>query len=85
MIFAAYFDGADTHTHGPTPNMVMAGFVGTPYQWERFDKRMAKLQRRQGFTIFHSSEFKARKGEFAGWTDKQSMALINDLVLLVRD
>ncbi len=82
MIFTAYFDESDTH--GPTPNVVMAGFVGTPYQWERFDKRLAKLQKRHGFSIFHSTEFKARKGEFAGWTDEQSKALIDDLVALVR-
>jgi len=83
VIFTAYFDESDTH--GPTPNVVMAGFVGTPYQWERFDKRLAKLQKRHGFSIFHSTEFKARKGEFAGWTDEQSKALIDDLVALVRD
>lgn len=83
MIFTSYFD--ESNTHGPTPNVVMAGFIGTPYQWERFEKRLAKLQKRHGFSIFHSTEFKAHKGEFAGWTDQQSMALINDLVALVRD
>jgi hypothetical protein len=83
MIFTGYFDESDTHR--PSPNMVMAGFVGTPYQWERFDKRLAKLQRRHGFSNFHSTEFKARKGEFAGWSDDQKVALIDDLVALVRD
>jgi hypothetical protein len=83
MIFTSYFDESDTH--GPAPNVVMAGIIGTPYQWERFDKRLAKLQKRHGFSIFHATEFKARKGDFTGWTDDQSMALIDDLVALVRD
>jgi hypothetical protein len=47
----------------------MAGFIGTPSQWERFDKRLAKLQRRHGFSIVHSTELKSRRGDFAGWTD----------------
>jgi hypothetical protein len=81
VIFTSYFD--ESGTYGPTPNVVMAGFVGTPLQWQRFDKRLTKLQKRYGFSIFHSTEFKARKG--AGWTDAQSMALITDLTALVRD
>jgi hypothetical protein len=44
-----------------------------------------KLQRRRGFSIFHSTELKSRRGDFAGWTDDQARALINDLVALVRD
>jgi hypothetical protein len=83
MIYTAYFDESDTH--GPTPNIVMAGFVGNAYQWERFSKRLAKLQHKHKFSIFHATEFKARKGDFSGWSDDQAMALINDLVELVRD
>jgi hypothetical protein len=83
VIFTAYFDESDTH--GPAPNVVIAGFVGTPHEWERFDRRLTKLQRRYGFSIFHSTEFKNRKGDFAGWSNDQSMALIDDLTALVRD
>jgi hypothetical protein len=70
----------ESDTHGPTPNVVMAGFIGTPSQWERFDKRLP-----HGFSVFHSAELKSRRGDFAGWTDDQARALINDLVALVRD
>ena len=56
----------ESDTHGPTPNVVMAGFIGTPSQWERFDKRLAKLQRRHGFSTFRSTELKSRRGDFAG-------------------
>jgi hypothetical protein len=54
------------------------------YQWERFGKRLAKLQLRYGFTIFHATEYKARRGEFAGWSDQKARALIDDMIELVR-
>ena len=38
-----------------------------------------------GFKIFHAVEFKARKGEFDGWSDEKCGALISDLTELVRD
>jgi hypothetical protein len=82
MIYTAYFDESDTH--GPTPDITMAGYLGTAYQWERFGKRLAKLQRRYGFTIFHATEYKARRGEFAGWSDQKARALIDDMIELVR-
>jgi hypothetical protein len=37
-----------------------------------------------GFSVFHLKEFKARTGEFAGWSDGKCSALINDLSNLVR-
>lgn len=43
--------------------------IGTPSQWERFDKRLAKLQRRHGFSTFRSTELKCRRGDFCRWTD----------------
>jgi hypothetical protein len=62
----------------------MAGFVGTPDQWERFDKRLAKLQKRTASASFIRPSSRP-KGEFAGWKEEQSTALIDDLLGLVRD
>lgn len=53
----------ESDTHRPTPNVVTVGFIGAPSQWERFDKRLAKLQRHHGFSIFHSTELKSRRGD----------------------
>lgn len=83
MLYAAYFDEADTH--GPAPTIIMAGFLGSAPQWEMFGRRLRKLQRREGFSIFHANEFKAKTGEFAGWDDTKCMKLVNDLTELVRD
>jgi hypothetical protein len=82
MIYTAYFDESDTH--GPAPNITMAGYLGTAYQWDRFGKRLAKLQRKYDFTIFHATEYKARRGEFSGWSDEKAQAFIRDRIDLVR-
>jgi len=83
LLFTAYFDEADTH--GPSPTVIMAGFLGTARQWVIFQRRLHTLQRRDGFSIFHVNEFKSKSGEFAGWSDAKCMKLINDLTELVRD
>jgi hypothetical protein len=54
-------------------------------QWETFGRRLRGLQRRDGFSIFHVNELKAKTGEFAGWGDTKCMKLVNDLTELVRD
>jgi hypothetical protein len=46
----------------------MAAFFGHAFQWRRFEKKLRKLQERDGFTIFHAKEFKARVNEFSGWS-----------------
>ena len=83
MLYTAYFDEADTH--GPAPTVIMASFLGTARQWELFGRRLRGLQRRDGFTIFHATEFKNKTGEFAGWSDTKCMDLVHDLTVLVRD
>ena len=83
MLYTGYFDEADTH--GPSPTIIMAGFLGTAREWQLFDRRLRALQRRDGFTIFHVKEFKLKIGEFAGWSDTKCMKLVNDLTELVRD
>lgn len=83
MLYTAYLDEADTH--GPAPTIIMAGFLGSAPQWEMFGRRLRGLQRRDGFSIFHANEFKAKTGEFAGWDDAKCVKLVNDLTELVRD
>jgi hypothetical protein len=80
VLFTAYFDEADTH--GPAPTVILAAYVGHAYQWRRFEQKLACLQRKHGFSIFHAKDFKAKAGEFSGWTDNQCMNLIDDLTEL---
>jgi len=83
LLYTAYFDEADTH--GPSPTIIMAGIVGTARQWGIFQRRLRALQRRDGFSIFHVSEFKSKSGDFRGWTDAKGAQLVSDLTELVRD
>jgi len=83
VIFTAYFDEADTH--GPSPTVILAAHVGHAYQWRQFEKKLARIQECYGFKIFHTKDFKAKKGEFKGWSDDKCARLCNDLTVLVRD
>ena len=82
MIFTSYFDEADTH--GPAPTVIMAAFLGHAFQWPRFHKKLSKLQKRDGFTIFHAKDFKARAKEFSGWSEAKCTRLVKDLTRVVR-
>ena len=82
MIFTAYFD--ETDAHGPSPDMILAGFLGHAFQGRRFEKELAKIQARENFSIFHAKEFKARSGEFSQWSDDKCNRLIAKLTDLVR-
>lgn len=81
VILTAYFDEADTH--GPAPTVILACFVGHAYQWERFEKRLIKLRRKFGFTVFHTKHFRSRSGEFSGWSEPRRQELIAALIQLV--
>jgi hypothetical protein len=81
VIFTAYFDEADTH--GPAPTVILAGFLGHAYQWRRFETKLGRIQSRYGFRVFHAKDFKAKSGDFAGWSDYKCRDLIADLTDLV--
>jgi lysophospholipase L1-like esterase len=43
------------------------------------------LQRRDGFTVFHATHFRARRDEFKGWSDQKCSRLVHDLAVAIRD
>jgi Protein of unknown function (DUF3800) len=77
VILTSYFD--ESGTHAGSPLTVMAGVMGTAAQWGRFQMALDKLKNRYGFRIFHATEFKARSGQFAGWSPQKCVALIGEL------
>jgi hypothetical protein len=82
LIFTAYFDESDTH--GPAPNLILAAFLGSARQWELFRRKIKALQRRDGFTVFHATDFKAGAREFRGWSHTKRMRLVNDIATAIR-
>jgi len=81
MNFIAYIDESDTH--GPKPDIVMSAMLATEGQFERLRRGLARVQDAYGFTVFHGSEFKGQKGEFARWSEAKCRGLLKDLGLLV--
>jgi hypothetical protein len=64
--------------------MIMAGFLGHAFQWRRFQQKLSKIQKKECFSVFHGKEFKARTGEFRGWSDVKCDRVISKLTDLVR-
>jgi len=83
LIFTAYFDESDTH--GPEPNVIVAGFLANARQWVLFARRIRNLQQKYGFKIFHAKDFKSGAGEFRGWGEEKSRRLIGELAIAIRD
>ena len=77
MVLASSFD--ESGTHDGSLVTVMAGIMGHAAQWKRFQGNLDQLKAKYGFRIFHAKEFKARKGEFEGWSIQKCLALANDL------
>ncbi|MGC2221116.1 MAG: hypothetical protein WA624_01465, partial [Methylocella sp.] len=87
VIFTSYFD--ETDTHGPSPTVILAGYVGHAYQWRQFERKLARIKEQYGFNIFHAKEFKpsitgGRSGQFYGWSDEKCDQLISDLTDMLR-
>ena len=57
----------------------MAAYLANAGQWDRFERRLAKLQSRYGFSIFHGKDFRRRVGDFRGWSDRKCEDLVRDL------
>jgi uncharacterized protein DUF3800 len=80
LILTAYFD--ESGTHGGSPSTVMAGVLGTPEQWGNFRRELALLKIAYGFSKFHTKEFRARSGAFAGWTPEKCFLLAMEFARL---
>lgn len=81
MIFTAYLD--ESGTHDGSNATIMGGFMGAFPEEVILGRRLRALQYHYGFTIFHATEFKNRKGEFQGWSDERGLALIQDMTDMV--
>jgi Protein of unknown function (DUF3800) len=77
MIFTAYLD--ESGTHDGSDATVMGGFMGVFREEVILGRRLRALQHHYGFTIFHATEFKNRRGDFQGWSDEKGLALIQDM------
>jgi transcriptional regulator with XRE-family HTH domain len=65
MILTTYLD--ESGTHAESPISVMAGYVGTTVQWERFEADWSALVREAGVKHIHAVELFKRTKQFKGW------------------
>ena len=77
MNFTGYVDESDTH--GRAPDMVMSAMLSTWGRWERCSRALARIGSKFGFTVFHATEFRALRGEFAGWPAEKCFDLYMEL------
>jgi len=83
LIYTGYLD--ESGTHDGSPITVMGGVLANAKQWARFETEFADIKKRHGFKIFHTKKFKARRGDFTGWSDDQMFALLKDMANLTQD
>ena len=77
LIYTGYLDESGTHQGSPVT--VMGGLMGSARQWSAFAKTFTQIKKSYGFEIFHTKKFKARSGEFSGWSPEKSMSLLREL------
>ena len=81
LIFTAYFD--ETNASHKKPNLIIAAFLASARQWNLFERKLKGLQHDYGFKVFHATDFRARQGEFKGWSDTKATKFIETLANLI--
>lgn len=81
MIVTAHLDESGTHTQSAIS--VMAGYVATSAQWERFGAYWTALLRKAGVQHIHAVELFKRTKQFKGWRaeDVNTLAIALDGVI----
>jgi hypothetical protein len=80
-----YFDASGTHDSldrrgKPSPAVSVAGYLATPLQWQRFDKKWREILNDAGVPYFHATEFVARISPFDGWSEEKRLGFIRALI-----
>jgi hypothetical protein len=77
----AYFD--ESGIHGDSTHCIVAGFVGSDREWNKFEARWQKAS--EG-VVFHGNEFLSRKPgggrtkTYKGWTNQKAKDYLTGLV-----
>lgn len=84
----AYFD--DSGTHAGSDVVVAGGLIGTPTQWERFEKAWnaklaVPLPGKPSLKKFSLSDCNSGKGAFIGYTQGERDAAMHDFRLIMVD
>ncbi len=80
MILTAYMD--ESGTHRGSQRVAVGSALANAGQWAEFQSGLDKIKREFGFSVLHTNELKARKGEFKGWPVDKCMSLIRRMFAL---
>jgi hypothetical protein len=77
LAYTAYFD--ESGTHDGEAVTIMGAVIGRADQWKEFGRKYNEIRRRHGFKVFHMKRFKAKSGDFRGWSDDQRATLFEEI------
>ena len=83
VIMTVYLD--ESGTHEGSAATVMAGLMANTKQWQRCERALKRVKKAYGFKIFHAKDFRALRGEFAGWSEARCIGCLNELGIACSD
>jgi hypothetical protein len=81
MMLRAVFDAGGTDHDQPC--LVVAGFISSADDWEKFDAMWKARLAADGIDHFHMVDFAHFKGQFEGWTEERRQSILGDLVDII--
>jgi hypothetical protein len=81
LMFEAYFD--DAGTHGGAQAVVLAGYIGSPAEWEALGADWLPFLTRLGIPYYRASECAHASGQFKRWERDACMAVHREAVEII--
>ena len=83
-MFSVYFD--ESGTNADSPVVVVAGWISTDIQWERFSHEWEEVLRGAELTppVFHMTDFESRHGPYRDWSEDKGLRILQRLQGLLR-
>jgi hypothetical protein len=82
LMLTAYFD--DSGTSPSNQVAVVAGYLGSVAQWERFNTRWAVLLRKYHVKALHRADLESFQKEFYGWTPERKTEFLKKAHAIIR-
>ena len=80
-VLHGYFD--ESGTHADSDSIVLAGFLSTAHQWERFETDWNKALTEYELPFFHMTDFAVKAGVYADWTEHVRRARLAHLMRII--
>lgn len=81
IVLHGYFD--ESGTHEDSDSIVLAGFLSTIDQWERFETEWNEALAEYELSFFHMTDFAVKAGVYADWTEDVRRARLGHLMGII--